>query len=406
MRSTLRRIALAGLVLAPLAAAPALAQGPTPENTVITNTATATWTDANSNTYASVNAEVSVTVGHVAGVNVTSPASATPASPSTGNELQFTVANSGNGTDQFSVSTTAGAGVTVSGYKLGATTYATLAELNTALAGTNVAAGSSVTVTVVYTVASGQAGQTLPVSLTATSVRDSGTSNSSTTNLAPPVTSGVSVTPDGATVERLPSNGTQYTAQFTVTNNGNATDNLSLAASTPDGAVLAIVSVNGTAGSSAALSLGEGASQTVDVVYTIANGAAAGATAGLQLVATSGNDGGVSDAGSLTVTVIRAAVAMTKEAFLDDQSTPIAASDRVLPGQHIQYRITVTNTGGAAASNVSVSDPLPAEVTYVSTAGDAAGWTIGQAGGTVTASLASLAGGGASRHFWIRVLVK
>lgn len=406
MRSTLRRIALAGLLAVPLAAVPARAQSPTPENTVVTNTATASWTDANGNTYTSVNASVSVTVGFVAGVNVTSPASATPASPSSGNELAFTLANSGNGTDQFSVSTTAGAGATVTGYKLGATSYATLADLNAALAATNVASGSSVTVTVVYTVASGQAGQTIPVTLTATSVRDSGTSNASTTNLAPPTTSALSVTPDGATVERLPSNGTQYTAQFTVTNNGNATDNLSLAASTPDGAVLTIVSVNGNAGSSATLSLGTGASQTVDVVYTIASGATAGATAGLNLTATSGNDAGVSDAGSVTVTVIRAAVTMTKEAFMDDQSTPIGASDRVLPGQYVQYRITVTNAGGAAASSVSVSDALPAQVTYVSAAGDAAGWTIGESGGTVTATLASLAGGGASRYFWIRVQVK
>jgi uncharacterized repeat protein (TIGR01451 family) len=404
MTPILRRLALAGLLLAPLAASPALAQSPTPENTVITNTATATWSDANGNTYAPATASVSVTVGFSAGPDVVSAATANPASPSTGNELAFTVTNAGNGTDQFSVATTAGAGATITGYKLGATTYATLAELNAALASTDVTAGSSVTVTVVYTVANGAAGQTIPLALTATSVRDGTRSDTSSTDLVPPFAGGVSVTPDGAAVSRLPSNGTQYTAQFTVTNNGNASDNFTLAGAASNGAVLSIVSVNGTAGASGSLTLGVGASQTVDVVYTVATGTV-GSSANLQLTATSGTDGSTSDAGSYAVTVIGAGVSMAKEAFRDNQTTAIGGGDRVLPGEYIQYRITVTNTGAATASNVSVSDPLPAQVTYESTSGDAAGWTISESSGTVTAGLASLAAG-ESRFFWIRVRVR
>lgn len=407
MRPILRRVALAALLLAPLAASPALAQSPTPENTVITNTATASWTDANGNTYTPVNASVNVTVGFVAGLDVTSPASVTPATSSTGNELTFTITNTGNGPDSVNVSTTAGAGVTVTGYKIGATTYADLAALNAALATTSVTAGGTVQVTVVYSVGAGQAGQTIPVSLTATSRRDGGASDSSTTNVQPPTTAGVAVTPDGGTVSQLPSNGTSYTAQFTITNNGNASDNFNLAASTTNGAVLTIVSVNGTAGASGSLSgLGSGASQTVDVVYTIADGAAAGASAGLQLTATSAFDGGISDAGDLTVTVIRAAVAMTKQAYLDDGTTLV--SGNVLPGQYIRYRITVTNNGGASAANVSVSDPLPAQVTYASTSDDgnsSPAWALSESGGTVTGTLTSL-GVSESRHFWIRVQVK
>ncbi|HEX2189403.1 MAG TPA: hypothetical protein VHG51_10920 [Longimicrobiaceae bacterium] len=405
MRPILRRLALAGLLLAPLAASPALAQTPTPEGTVITNTATATWTDANGNSYTPATASVSVTVGFAAGLDVTSAATATPLSPSSANEAAFTIANVGNGDDPVSVSTTVGAGASVSGYKIGATTYATLADLNAALAAAPVAAGGNVQVTVVYSVDAGQAGQTIPLSLTATSTRTPAVSDASTTNLSPTAVAGISVTPDAGTVSRMPSNGTQYTATFTLTNPGGVAGTFDLAASTAEGAVLSIVSVNGTAGAAGSIAVGAGATQTVDVVYTIASGAAAGATAGLQLTATSSTDPGTTDSGSYTVTVIRAAVSMTKEAFRDDQTTAIGGADRVLPGEYIQYRITVTNTGGSAASNVSVSDPLPAQVAYQSTAGDAAGWTISESSGTVTAGLPSLAPA-ESRFFWIRVQVR
>ncbi|HEV2147980.1 MAG TPA: hypothetical protein VGR37_11310 [Longimicrobiaceae bacterium] len=405
MRLTLRRLALAGLLLAPLAASPALAQSPTPENTVITNTATATWTDANGNTYTPATASVSVTVGFVAGLDVTSDAAATPLSPSSANEATYTIANIGNGTDPVSISTTAGAGSSVNGYKIGSTTYATLAELNAALAAAPLAAGGSVQVTVVYSVASGQAGQTIPLTLTATSTRTPATSDASTISLSPIAIAGISVTPDGGTVSRLPGSSAQYTATFTLTNPGGVAGTFDLAASTSNGAVLSIVSVNGTAGAAGSVTVGAGATQTVDVVYTVASGAAAGATAGLQLTATSSTDPGTTDSGSYTVTVIRAAISMTKEAFRDNQTDAVTGAATVLPGEFIQYRITVTNTGASAASSVSVSDPLPAQVAYQSAAGDAAGWTISESSGTVTAALPSLAAG-ESRFFWIRVRVR
>ena len=391
--------------LATLATATTLhAQTPTAEGTVITNTATASWTDANGNTYTPVTASASVTVGFLAAPDVTSPVSVTPASPSTGNQIAFTITNAGNGTDQFSVAATAGSGVTITGYMLGATTYTTLASLNTALAATNVTAGSSATVTVVYTVAPGQGGQTIPVTLTATSVRTPAgatATDASTTNVIPPAAGNVAVTPDGGTVQRLPSNGTLYTATYTVQNTGNASDTYSLGASSSN-AAFTIVSVNGTAGSSGTVTIAAGGSATVDVVYTVGD-VAAGTSGDLTLGATSGNTPAASDAGYYTVTVIRAALAMTKEAFRDDQTTAVAGT--VVPGEYLWYRITITNNGGAAASTVSISDPLPSQVTYVSTATDAAGWSISESAGTVSASLTTLAAS-ASRYFWVRVQVR
>src|SRR5207247_5099574 len=106
----------------------------TPEGTVITNTATATYTDANNNPYAAVSGSVSVTVGFKAGLTVTAN-TPTPssASPSTADTMTFTAANVGNGTDSVTISENISVGgvITVTGYRYGATTHATLAALHT-----------------------------------------------------------------------------------------------------------------------------------------------------------------------------------------------------------------------------------------------------------------------------------
>jgi uncharacterized repeat protein (TIGR01451 family) len=408
MTHVLRRAALAVLLLAPLALpgrAHAQPGGPTPEGTTITNTATASWSDANSNTYTSVTASAAVTVGFLAGPDVTSPATVTPVSPSTGNELAFTVTNGGNGVDSVTAAFTVGTGVTITGYKLGSTTYATLAELNAALAGTPIAQAGTVTVTVVYTVAPGRGGQTTPVTMTATSRRTPATSDASTTNVIPPVAAAVSVTPDGGTIQRLPSNGTQYSQVFTVTNNGNSGDTFTLTGSTGSGSALTIVSVNGAAGTGSSATIAAGGSTTITVVYTVGD-VAAGTTQTLILTATSANNASISDPGYVTIQVVRAALTMAKVAFRDNQTTAITGSDRVLPGEYIQYRITVTNSGGAAATTVAVSDVLPAEVTFVSTSTDAAGWTINESAGTVSATLSGTLASSASRFFWVRVRIK
>ena len=404
--ATSRRWLATGAIalLATVASATTLrAQTPTPEGTTITNTATASWTDANGNTYTPVTAQASVTVGYLAAPDVTSPASVTPASPSTGNSIPFVITNSGNGTDQFSVGVTGSTGVSITGYTVGATTYTDIASLNAALALVNVASGSSVTVNVNYDVDAGRGGLTSPVSLTATSVRTpsaTGASDASTTNVIPPVSAAVAVTPDGGTISRLPSNGTQYSQTFVVANNGNATDLFNLNSSS--GAAVTIVSVNGTAGTTGTVSVGAGSTQNVTVVYTVGN-VAAGTTAALTLIATSSNNGAITDAGFVTISVVRPAITMTKAAFRDDQTTAVTGT--VLPGEYIWYQITVTNGGTAAASSVSISDPLPAQVTYDTASGDAAGWTISQASGTVTANLTGTLATGASRYIWVRVRI-
>jgi uncharacterized repeat protein (TIGR01451 family) len=394
-------------LLTTLATAQTVGAQATPEGTVITNTATASYTDANGNTYANATASVSVTVGFAAGVDVISPASVSPASPSSGNQQDFTIDNTGNGTDQVSVAVTTAAGLTNVAYKYAGTTHATLAALNAVLAGVNTTAGSSIVVSVMYDVASGRGGQTLPITLTATSVRTPATSDASTTNVTPATVGSVAVTPDGANIDRLPSNGAQYSQVFPVQNTGNASDVYNLAATVNPGTALAIVSVNGTAGASSTVSIASGATTNITVVYTVGN-VAAGSTDQLSLTATSTNTPAQNDAGDVTVRVVKAALSMTKVAYRDNQTTVINnTTDRVLPGEFIQYKISVTNGGLASASTVSITDALPAAVTYNAASGDiGADWSISEAAGTVTANLTPALASTVSRFIWIRVQVK
>jgi uncharacterized repeat protein (TIGR01451 family) len=403
------RLALAAVLVAP---ATLMAQ-PTPEGTTITNTATASWTDANGNTYTPVTASATVTVGYLVAVDVQGTSPVTVASPSTTNWQSYTIHNGGNGTDSVKhVSASITAGGSVTGYRIGATIYADTAALNLALSGMAIAANADLLVEVRYDIAPGQGGTPITLTLTATSSRQptgTGSSDSFPTVLNPAVAAAVSVSPDVGTFDRLPSNGTNYSQVFVVANNGNATDNFTLTASTSSGgaATVGIVSVNGAAGTGSSVSIASGATASITVVYSVANVAAGGADS-LRLLATSTADGTKSDFGAVQVRVVRAALTILKEPYRDNQSVLIGATDRVLPNEFIQYKLTVTNTGGAAASSVSITDPLAAALTYVSAAGDTpADWSITTPGGVVTANLTSgpLAAG-ASRFIWVRVQVR
>ena len=55
---------------------------------------------------------------------------------------------------------------------------------------------------------------------------------------------------------------------------------------------------------------------------------------------------------------------------------------------------------------MAIADGLPAQLTFLSSAGDLAGWTIGNVGNNVTASLTGNLAAGATRFIWIRARVK
>ena len=396
------------VLFAALTAVPANAQSPTPENTVIRSIATVSFTDANSNTYATAVDTAIVTVGFVAGVDVIAlSATVGPAAPSTNDTLFFTVGNIGNGTDSVTISQNISVPliITVTGYRVGATTYASLTLLNNALAGTAIAQAGSITVKVIYNVASGTGGQSTVYTLTATSRRTPAASDNGATTVSPNLTTAVSVTPDGGqNISRLPSNGTNYTFSFTVTNSATGTDGFDLLASHPKTAIT-IVSVNGVGGDSARITgVTAGASQVIAVVYSIGN-VAAGSPDTLVLKARSVASPGTSDNGFADIIVIRPSIVVDKVAYRDDQTTLIGGGT-VVPGEFIRYKITVTNTGSAAASTVHVSDALATQLTFNSTAADAVGWTLQNVGNTVTGDLSGTLAAGANRFFWIRASVK
>ena len=405
MHSLLKKAGPVLLAAAALILFASTAVAQTPEGTVITNIATVTYTDANSNAYAPVSGSVAVTVGFTAGVSVAANTpSPTPVTPSTANQLTFTVTNAGNGTDSVTVSqniSVAGV-ITVTGYEIGATPYASLAALNLALSGTAIAQAGTVQIKVNYDVAANQGGVNTVYTLTAASRRTPAATANGQSSITPAQTYAVVTTPDGAqNLQRLP--GSNYSFTFTVQNNGNGSDQFDLLATSPGSVVISIVSVNGVAGDSTRVTLAAGASQGYAVVYNVAN-VAAGSTDTLYLRARSLGQPATLDDGFADLTVIKPNLTVTKQAFRDDGVTAVVGT--VLPGEFLRYRVTITNSGSTNATTVQVIDALPAELTYDSSTG--ADWSFSVAGQSITADYTANSGilaASGSSTFELRVSV-
>ena len=404
-----RALALAGLTVA-IAAAPATAQ--TPEGTTIRNIATTTFTDANGNSYATVADTVDITMGFVVGLSLTPDnGSQSPASPSPGNALAFTVQNVGNGVDTVQVAESITGDVTVissvDSLIWNSTNYASISALNTALASYELTAGASTVITAYYTVPSDKGGLSANYQLTATSVRDPGESDPGDYDITAGETFAVAVTPDGAqNLQHLPSNGTNYTFTYTVQNNGNGPEDFDLLASFEDASDIAIVSVNGVGGATTQINLAAGASTTIDVIYTVLD-IVAGTKDTVTLRATSVTAAATWNEGFADLTVIRPALTITKEAFTNIGLTTPVSGD-VLPGESIWYKVTISNSSGTAtAVTIDLDDDLPTQVTYVIHGDDGSGWTITKSGSSpehIDATKVSLAAG-ASAYFWIEVTI-
>lgn len=90
---------------------------------------------------------------------------------------------------------------------------------------------------------------------------------------------------------------------------------------------------------------------------------------------------------------------VTNRASADLAVTKVASPRPALPGTNVTYTLTATNSGPSTAINARVSDPLPAELTFVSAS---TGCTA--ASGTVTCVAGDLAPG-ASRTFTITAAI-
>lgn len=100
-------------------------------------------------------------------------------------------------------------------------------------------------------------------------------------------------------------------------------------------------------------------------------------------------DGAVLGSQSVTITVPGAA-----EPSADVSVTKEDATDPVLVGSNIDWTITVENAGPDAAINVTVTDVMPAGVTFVSATPSAG--SCSESAGTVTCDLGNLASGGSA----------
>ncbi len=117
-------------------------------------------------------------------------------------------------------------------------------------------------------------------------------------------------------------------------------------------------------------------------------------------------------------TVSAAAITASKTSRIVSDPINGTTNPKMIPGAVVEYCIAVANAaGGATATNVSISDPLPAQTAYVSAFGILVNGTVtgstcnadgtaggSQAGGTVTASLSDIAAG-ATRTVLFRVTV-
>lgn len=181
---------------------------------------------------------------------------------------------------------------------------------------------------------------------------------------------------------------------------------------------------------------------TFDVALTAAAHAAGTAgTLGTRLAATAGpntggvdtvlfdgagvsdaaNDGAFSAQGRYTVSGAVLTVTKTSR-IISDPVNGTGAARKAIPGATIEYCITVANAAGAAtATNVSILDDLPADVTYLTAFGTFlngdSGCTNGTAGGTfaagggtggrdrITGSLSDIAAG-QTRSAYFRVVIR
>lgn len=406
----------------------------TAEGTPITNTATATYTDANGNAYTAASGAVTVIVGFQGSLSVTSPAAASPNSPSTGNTLTWTITNNGNGADQVQIGASS-TDTDVAGnlsYVYNSVAYPTLALLNAALAlpTDSVPAGSSITIDVVYDVGPGEGGNSSNVEVSATSTRVGGDANASTTVVTPVIAGTLTVTASNATVDRLPSNGaTLYVESFDVTSGLTGAADIDLVGSLSANAATVVITriregPAGTwvVGNSTTINFAAGQTRSIEVEYRV-DGAVtdAGSSSTLSLTATAPSVAGPpTDSDDHVVTIIAPSLSVVKtvhasEADAQSNTTTTLAVDPQ-PGSTIWYRVQVTNNGTAPAvmsgGSNGISDDLTGlPVAYVggslNQTGSPTAWTtLAESGGVIDGTIAAgLPGGGSTAWFVFAVTI-
>src|SRR5438874_2267336 len=279
--------------------------------------------------------------------------------PGTNYTRSFTVQNVGNTTDSYDLLTSKvpGTALTITSITGSGVTQGSNPD-SARLA--NVAANATVTVTVHYNVGSGAVGPSDTLVFTARSVA-SPTSKDNGRLTVTVLGHGAAVAPHADSVKHLPSNGTNYTASFTVQNTGNSLDNFDLLTKKRPGTALTTVSITGSGvtqgpnpDSARLASLAGNASAAVTVTYAVGN-VAAGTIDTLIFTARSQAAPAARDSGRLVLTVVRPSLTIARA---------VSPNGSLAPGTVLGYTLSVTNGGSSNASGVALVDTLAAAVQF------------------------------------------
>ena len=186
---------------------------------------------------------------------------------------------------------------------------------------------------------------------------------------------GTAVSPHADTVSRLPSNGTNYTVDFTVSNTGNGTGFTSyvlLTTRRPGG--LPTISLTGTGvtqgsnpDSAEVATVPAGGSRVVTVTYSVDNGAD-GSVDTLVFRARAIGGLATTDSGLHVVTLVKPVLTVVKS---------VSPSGTATPGTDLTYTTTLENAGKEKAASVAHVDSVPAQL----------GFKVGSASTTVPAGI-------------------
>jgi uncharacterized repeat protein (TIGR01451 family) len=302
-----------------IALAPAAAFASTAANTVINNTASVSYNDAGGTAQTPVTATASVTVTLVpSAVTISSPANQT-IGQGTSATLTYTVTATANGPDTYNL--------TSSATPSSVTAVTPSLPANIVLGGTTLAVAAN----------NGDPAITVPYD-----------------NSAAVTLNGIAA---GSTVVI---GGNAYVVSSITKNAGANTAVIGLTSVIAGGAV-AVGSVVGERKTftetvaSGTVTSGSSGTQTVSTTATSATSAGATATQGTPTV----------------ITVNRPTLTVTKLVSTDNGVT-FGASGSAAPGTTLIYKITATNTGATAASQVAFTDVVPAYLSYVATSGKVA----------------------------------
>jgi uncharacterized repeat protein (TIGR01451 family) len=263
-----------------------------------------------------------------------------------------------------------GSAIVPTGYVYAGTTYTTFAAMLAAVNASPTAANAAVTIGIAYTVPANFGG-TVTISLGADVMLDGSTSALATASDVDTVSSaGISLTKTGTT-QTSPGGLIAYSL-YAYNGGPGASNGAILSDPVPAGltitgtptcavttgsAVCPTVSVSGNTVTATLAAFPANSGLTFSVT------AAAGTASSYTNVATLTPKAGSPVTGSLT-TAVAQTNGITKTVQNLTSGTAAGTSDTAVPGDLLQYTLTFQNTTGVPIHGVTLSDPLPANVTF------------------------------------------